>query len=126
LTDTHDFFAHVETNDNHFETYQIDLDSADPRLSGPLARYHFKIVNFKRAAQFHTRASSIKEKVNLNKVLQHFILHEDELWTWTKQRGLNLVSKNASNLSYLSDDIILYMHTNAEKLKVGEKMVEHS
>jgi hypothetical protein len=69
LTDTHDFFAHVETNDQHFETYLIDLDSADPRLIGPVARYHFNLVSFKRAAQFHTRASSIKEKVNLNKVL---------------------------------------------------------
>ena len=53
-------------------------------------------------------------------------MHGDELWSWTKQKGLNLVSKDASNLSYLSDDIILYMHTNPEKIKVGDKMVEHS
>jgi hypothetical protein len=50
LTDTHDLFAHVESNDEHFETYHIDLDSADPRLIGPLARYHFNIVSNKRAA----------------------------------------------------------------------------
>ena len=53
-------------------------------------------------------------------------MHEDDLWSWTKQRGLNLVSKDASNLSYLSDDVILYMHTNAVKLKVGDRLVEHS
>ena len=69
VTDTHDLFAHVESNDEHFETYQIDLDSADPRFVGPLARYPFETVNYKRAARFHTRASSIKEKINLNKVL---------------------------------------------------------
>ena len=77
LTDTHDLFAHVETNDEHFETYNIDLDSPDPRIEGPLARYHFNVVKHMPAKQFHTRASSRKEKIDLNKVLQHFILHGD-------------------------------------------------
>ena len=47
LTDTHDLFAHVETIDEYFETYHIDLDSSDPRIKGPLARYNFNIVESK-------------------------------------------------------------------------------
>jgi hypothetical protein len=47
---------------------------------GPINSYSFDQVRQKRATAFHVRASSDKEKVNLEKSLMWFVMHEDELW----------------------------------------------
>ena len=83
LSDNQDCFILVETNDEYFEVYQIDLDHPDPRVSKePVLRYPFTKVNSKIVSYFHVRGSSHKEKINLNKILQIFIFHGDELWAW--------------------------------------------
>ena len=41
LTDTHDFFTILETIDDHYEVYTVNLDSPDPYLEGPLFKYSF-------------------------------------------------------------------------------------
>jgi hypothetical protein len=67
LTDTHDFYCFVETLDDHFEIYTIDLDSHFPEVQGPILRYSFEKVSAFQAKGFHVRGSSRKEKINLNK-----------------------------------------------------------
>ena len=41
LADSHDLYVVLETVDEYFEIYQIDLDSNDPSLIGPLIKYSF-------------------------------------------------------------------------------------
>lgn len=47
LSDTHDFYLICETSQEKFEYYNIDLDSADPRITGPLLSYSFQDVDSK-------------------------------------------------------------------------------
>jgi len=77
LTDTHDFYCMVETKDNHFEKYHLDLDSPNPTIEGPLLRYSFDKVGGHQLTGYHVRGSSHKEKINLNKALITFMLHEN-------------------------------------------------
>lgn len=81
LTDTQDLFIMVET-ENGLEMYNIDLDSPEPYLDGPLFQYSFKNVNYKTLTDFHVRASSRKEKINLNKACIVFMMHGNELYGW--------------------------------------------
>ena len=83
LTDSHDLFAIVETYDQKHEIYHIDLDSEDPRLNGPILTYSWSQVDHQILNGFHVRASSAKEKINLNKVLITYMLHGTDLWSWT-------------------------------------------
>jgi hypothetical protein len=124
LTDTHDFYTLCETNDEHMEVYTIDLDCDDPFINGPILRYGFETVNHKLVSGFHVRGSSRKEKINLNKQLMVFIMHDDELWGWNSKE-LDRISQNqASNMYYLSDDSVCYLDTNS--IIVGGKHIEHS
>lgn len=43
LTDTHDYFCIIETIVG-YELYNIDLDSVEPYLEGPLLQYTFESV----------------------------------------------------------------------------------
>lgn len=61
-------------------------------------------------SEFHVRGSSRKEKINLNKQLIIFIMHENELWGWNSKE-LAKVSDIADNFYYLSDDSVFYMDT---------------
>lgn len=126
LTDTHDFFAIIETTDDHFEVYHIDLDSSEPKLNGPIVRYSFDHVDDEPLKGFHARGSSHKEKINLNKSLMFFMIHGDTLWAWKSScnSGLTRIEEGVSNLYYLSDDQVFYMVTTDKK--VGGVMVEHS
>lgn len=47
LTDTHDFYVTVETKEENFEVYTLDLDSADPTIQGPILKYPFDKVGGK-------------------------------------------------------------------------------
>lgn len=123
LTDTHDFYAIVETQDEYFETYHIDLDQTEPRLNGPIIKYSFKDVNNELLIGFHARASSHKEKINLNKSLMFFMTHGNTLWAW-KNKKLTHVEDNVSNLKYLSDDQMFFMTTR--EIECDGKTVEHS
>ena len=76
LTDTHDFFTILETLDDHYEVYTVNLDDPDPYLEGPLLKYSFSEVentttkgtkHNNQIKRFHVRGSSKKERVNLNK-----------------------------------------------------------
>lgn len=115
LTDTHDFYAIVETQDEYFEVYHIDLDSHTPELNGPVIKYSFKDVKNELLIGFHVRASSQKEKINLNKSLMFFMTHGDSLWAW-KNDELTWVEDDVSNLKYLSDDQMFFMTTKEIKI----------
>lgn len=54
------------------------------------------------------------------------MLHGTDLWCYKQSGEHVLISENATNLYYLSDDKIFYMHTDPEPLKIGEREVEHS
>ena len=125
LTDTHDFYVFVETSDEHFEIYTIDLDSPYPLVVGPILRYSFEKVSSFPAKGFHVRGSSRKEKINLNKQLMCFMMHGTDLWGWTGS-DIKLISKTASNLYYLSDDQVFFLYTSEKPLIVGDREVEHS
>ena len=43
LTDTHDYYCMIETLQG-YELYNIDLDSKEPYLNGPLLKYAFESV----------------------------------------------------------------------------------
>ena len=72
---------------------------------------------------FHARASSHKEKINLNKVLLFFMMHGDTLYCFSNDK-LKIVSENAFHLQYFSDDQIYFM--SQERIKVKNKSVLHS
>jgi hypothetical protein len=82
LSDTHDFYCICETNNQMFEFYNIDLDSPDPVIVGPLLKYPFAKVDSNKVTGFHTRGSSRKEKINLNKQTMCFMLHGEILVGW--------------------------------------------
>lgn len=86
-----------ETYDDHFEMYQIDLDDESPELKGPLKRYSFESVDNKELVQFHCRSSSIKDKINLNKLLITFMTHGTTLYFWNGH-GLKKIDDDTYNL----------------------------
>ena len=87
LADSHDLYVALETTDEYFKVYQIDLDSTDPKLFGPLISYSFDKVDHKRMVAFHARSSSVKEKINLNKSLIFYMLHGTTLWSQMSKKG---------------------------------------
>jgi hypothetical protein len=90
-------------------------------LIGPIFEYSFKRVDKKKCTSFHVRGSSAKEKVNLNKKLMIFMMHEDTLYGWIEEeKDLKEIAKNASNLYYLSDDAFFFMTT--EPIDEGKKI----
>jgi hypothetical protein len=69
---------------------------------------------------FHVRASSRKEKINLNKALMFFMMHGSTLYGWCEGDGSKVTPVNSfleepipdahcSNYYYLSDDSLFYM-----------------
>lgn len=134
LSDTHDFYCMCET-EYGFELYNIDLDSPEPYLEGPLLQYSNENVKNLALSGFHVRSSSRKEKVNLNKALICLMMHGNILYGWCESDGnkvtpVNTFSTEAdpaamcSNFYYLSDDEAFYM-TNKE-MKSGKRRVIHS
>jgi hypothetical protein len=111
ITDTYDLYIIVETKEDFFEIYTINLDGFLPKVEGPICKYPFSKVGAKGITSFHVRGSSIKEKINLNKKLLLFIMHGSDLWCYKASGEHILVQSNAFNLYYLSDDKIFYMHT---------------
>jgi hypothetical protein len=55
-----------------------------------------------------------------------YMMHGTSLYGWTNNgmEDLELISNNASNLYYLSDDVVFYMRTKS--ITVGTKHVEQS
>ena len=135
LTDTHDLYAICETEIG-FEIYNIDLDSTDPYLEGPILKYSSEQVDSGQLTDFHVRASSRKEKINLNKALILFMMHGSKLYGWCENKDGNKVSPvnyncdesngNAfcSNYYYVSDDSLFYMTT--DQIQIGKRLVLHS
>ena len=126
LTDTHDLYVVCETIEDFFEIYHVDLDEGDPSVGEPICKYPFSQVGGKGVTDFHVRGSSYKEKINLNTKLLIFIMHGSDLWCQKASGDLVLVSENAFNLYYLSDDKIFFMHTFPEPVRVGKEDVIHS
>ena len=120
LTDTHDFYAVVETIDEFFEIYHINLDSRNPNLNAglqaPIHSFCFKKVGYKQIDGYHVRGSSSKEKINLNKQLMLFFKLKTELWGWNSL-SFKMISDKAHNMYYLSDDVFFFMETT--EIKVG-------
>ena len=89
-------------------------------------RYSHAQVKNKQINAFHARGSSAKEKINLNKVLICYMMHGTSLYIWTNNgmEDLELVSNHASNLYYMSDDVVFFMKTKA--ITVGTKTIEQS
>ena len=81
LTDTHDFFILCETVEAEFKIFTVNLDHENPKLLS-LFKYPMSSVKSKLVIDMHVRGSSSKEKINLNKVLMCFMLHENELYAW--------------------------------------------
>ena len=44
LTDTHDLYIAVETINDYYEFYHLDLDDDNPMINGPILKYSFKKV----------------------------------------------------------------------------------
>jgi hypothetical protein len=110
LTDTHDFFCVSETLDDEFEICRIDLDDPNPRLRS-LFRYSFDEVGGQAVQAFHCRGSSHKEKINLNEMLVVYLLHGTDLYYWVQgNEKLQLVEHDATNLYYMSDNVLFYQH----------------
>jgi len=100
----------------------LNLDEDEPMIQGPILRYPFSqvgIINESIMTKFHVRASSVKEKINMNEILICYMLHGTNLWTWS-DNGTNKISKinkyPASNFIYLSDRATLYMETEEIEL----------
>lgn len=110
LADSHDLYIVLETIDQYFEVYQIDLDSSDPKLLGPIVKYSFDEVGDKPLLAFHARSSSAKDKINLNKILIIYMMHGTTLYSKACRDGTSLVKidDDARNLYYQSDDEIFY------------------
>ena len=127
LTDTHDMYTIVETYQEEFQIYHIDLDSPDPRLQGPIFEYGFDLVGAKLLQSFHVRGSSKKEKINLNKVLICYMMHGNSLWSVTPNLATpQKIDDNAHNLYYLSDDSFFYMVTEEIQINERNASVQHS
>ena len=102
----------METDNDTFEIYNINLDSSDPRVKEPIFKYSFDDVGGSLLKGFHVRGSSVKEKINLNKKLMLFMQHESTLWAWKYgDTSLSKIDENVSNMYYQSDDQIFYMTT---------------
>lgn len=115
-----------------YELYNIDLDSTEPYLKGPLLQYTFESVKNEPLVGFQVRSSSRKEKINLNKALICFMMHKNILYGWCESEG-NIVTpvnsvapdpdpnSQCSNFYYLSDDMAFFMTT--KEIRVGKKKV---
>lgn len=134
LTDTHDLYAICEI-DEGYEVYNVDLDSMNPYLEGPILRYSYGEVGNQELLSFHVRASSRKEKINLNKALIFFMMHGGTFYGWcdckdnkvTPVNGFSEepnIEAHCSNYYYLSDDSCFYMIS--EEIKIGKKFILHS
>ena len=129
LTDTHDYYCIIETK-HGYELYTIDLDDLEPYFEGPLLQYTFEDVGNMPLTAFQVRASSRKEKINLNKALICFLMHKNILYGWCESAGniVTPVNESApvpdgkiacSNFYYLSDSMAFYMTSNTPIKKFG-------
>tara|TARA_B110000285_G_C14900003_1_gene502770 strand:+ start:178 stop:591 length:414 start_codon:yes stop_codon:yes gene_type:complete len=134
LTDTHDLYAICEV-ELGYEVYNVDLDSVNPYLEGPVLKYSFESVKNQELLSFHVRASSRKEKINLNKALIFFMMHGHTFYGWCEGDGQKVIPVNSkadepdgnahcSNYYYQSDDALFFMISREEK--VGKRFVLHS
>ena len=124
LTDTHECFIIVETLEDTYEIYQINLDSEDPRINSPIFKYSFDDVDGTLLNGFHARGSSSKEKINLNKRLIIFMQHGSTLWAWKQgDTSIEKIDENVSNMYYQSDDQIFYMTTEEICLSCDKKVM---
>ena len=58
------------------------------KVEGPLLEYSVDDVDDGRLIAFHARSSSNKEKINLNKNLMAFMLHDQKLFYWKGLKGV--------------------------------------
>ena len=109
------FYVIVETNDEHFEVYSIDLNLDDPRVSKSyILRYEMKKVNEKPVTNFHVRGSPKKE--GLNKIVMIFILHDNKLLSWKEGEPAPICkSEKASNYCYVSENEFYYMEEKSRR-----------
>jgi hypothetical protein len=97
-------------------------------VQGPILRYPFLNVGFINQSimsNFHVRASSVKEKINMNEIMICYMLHGTNLWTWS-DNGTNKIQKinkhPASNYVYLGDKVFLYMET--EEIEMNGQSIQ--
>lgn len=69
--------------------------------------YSFETVESKKILGFYVRGSSSKEKIDMNKTLQIFILHDSDLWLW-KSENIEKILEGVSNIKRFSDDEIFF------------------
>ena len=94
LTDTHDYFCIIKTKTG-YQLFNIDLDSAQPFLSGPFLHYTAEDVEDMPLTGFQVRASSRKEKINLNRALICFLMHGNVLYGWCESDGNKVTPVNS-------------------------------
>ena len=61
---------------------------------------------------FHVRSSSGKEKIQMNKILQIFVLHGDVLLGWKEGAEIEIISQDAFNYQYFGDDSFYFQEIN--------------
>lgn len=79
---------------------------------GPILSYPYSAVDSEAVVGFHARGSSRKEKINLNKQTMVFMLHGNKLVGWDGTGVHEIISTEARNMYYLSDDKVFFMETH--------------
>lgn len=75
-------------------------------------KYTFEDVNFQKNKSFHVRASSKKEKINLNKKLMVFLIHGDTLYYWVDGKDkIEQIDTGTTSFKYFNDEKIFYRTT---------------
>ena len=81
-------------------------------MRDPVLRYPFSEVAGNMVKAFHVRSSSGKEKIQMNKILQIFVLHGDVLIGWKEGAEIDIISQNAFNYQYFGDDSFYFQEIN--------------
>ena len=97
ITVTNDLFALVQKDDNYI-LYKADLDKGnkdetpiynsneyDSFRFTEIFKYTRKDVNYEEPLKIFVRGSSAKERIDNKEKILVFIIHEQSLYTWTKE-----------------------------------------
>ena len=88
-------------------------------------KYTFADVKNEKIKSFHVRASSIKEKINLNKKLMVFMIHGSTLYYWVDGKNkIEQIDTGTTSFKYFSDEKLFYRTT--ENVYVDNKVYKHS
>lgn len=85
-------------------------------IGEPVQKYPFSSVNDNMVKNFHVRSSSNKEKIQLNKNLQIFILYGNILVGWKEGAEIEHISYKAFNYQYLGDEGFYFQEISNHKI----------